>query len=86
MHIKIYTKSYCGYCYAAKNLLMKRGFAFEETELSGNFQAEQEMRDLTGRTTVPQILINGTPVGGYTDLIELDRAGKLDAFRTASGA
>lgn len=85
MHIKIYTKSYCGYCYAAKNLLMKRGFAFEETDLSGNFPAEQEMRDLTGRTTVPQILINGMPVGGYTDLIELDRAGKLDAFRTASG-
>jgi glutaredoxin 3 len=86
MHIKIYTKAYCGYCYAAKNLLMKRGYPFEETELSGNFTAEQEMRDLTGRTTVPQILINGTPVGGYTDLIELDRAGKLDAFRTASGA
>jgi glutaredoxin 3 len=85
MHIKIYTKAYCTYCYAAKNLLMKRGLAFEETDLSGNFPAEQEMRDLTGRTTVPQILINGMPVGGYTDLIELDRAGKLDAFRTASG-
>ena len=85
MHIKIYTKAYCAYCYAAKNLLMKRGLAFEETDLSGNFPAEQEMRDLTGRTTVPQILINGMPVGGYTDLIELDRAGKLDAFLTASG-
>lgn len=85
MHIKIYTKAYCTYCYAAKNLLMKRGLAFEETDLSGNFPAEQEMRDLTGRTTVPQILINGMLVGGYTDLIELDRAGKLDAFRTASG-
>jgi len=86
MHIKIYTKAYCAYCHAAKNLLMKRGLAFEETDLSGNFPAEQEMRDLTGRTTVPQILINGMPVGGYTDLVELDRAGKLDAFRTASGA
>ena len=77
MQIKIYTKTYCSYCYAAKNLLAKRGLSFEEIGLTGDTLAEQEMRDLTGRTTVPQILINGTPVGGYTDLIELDTAGKL---------
>lgn len=79
MQIKIYTKNYCSYCYAAKNLLVKRGLSFEEVGLAGNLAAEQEMRDLTGRTTVPQILINGTPVGGYTDLVELDRKGKLQA-------
>ncbi|MGB5487202.1 MAG: glutaredoxin domain-containing protein, partial [Lysobacterales bacterium] len=73
MQIKIYTKAYCSYCYAAKNLLAKRGLAYDEVELSGNYKAEQEMRDLTGGTTVPQILINGTPIGGYTDLIESDR-------------
>jgi glutaredoxin 3 len=86
MQIKIYTKAYCSYCYAAKNLLSKRGLAFEEIGLIGNTPAEQEMRELTGRTTVPQILINGTPVGGYTDLIELDREGKLQASATTSGA
>ena len=86
MQIKIYTKAYCSYCYAAKNLLVKRGLAFEEINLSGNSTAEQEMRDLTGRTTVPQILINGTPVGGYTDLIELDRAGNLGSSRVTSEA
>ena len=86
MQIKIYTKSYCSYCYAAKNLLMKRGLAFEETELSGNFKAEQEMRDLTGGTTVPQILINGTPIGGFTELVELDTAGQLKAAKTPSNA
>jgi len=85
MQIKIYTKAYCSYCYAAKNLLTKRGLAFEEIGLIGNLPAEQEMRELTGRTTVPQILINGTPVGGYTDLVELDRAGKLKAPAAASG-
>jgi len=84
MQIKIYTKAYCSYCYAAKNLLVKRGLSFEEIVLSGNFPAEQEMRDLTGASTVPQILINGTPVGGYTDLVELDRAGKLDTARVSS--
>ena len=86
MQIKIYTKAYCSYCYAAKNLLVKRGLAFEEIALTGNMPAEQEMRDLTGRTTVPQILINGTPVGGYTDLIELDREGKLKAPAAVSEA
>ena len=82
----MYTKGYCAYCYAAKNLLVKRGLAFEEIGLTGNMPAEQEMREVTGRTTVPQILIDGTPVGGYTDLIELDREGKLKASAAASDA
>jgi glutaredoxin 3 len=85
MQIKIYTKAYCSYCYAAKNLLTKRGLEFEEIVLSGDFMVEQEMRDLTGGYTVPQILINGKPIGGYTDLIELDRAGKLENAEVASG-
>ena len=84
MQIKIYTKSYCSYCYAAKNLLTKRGLAYEETELSGNFSAEQEMRDLTGGTTVPQIIIDGTPIGGFTELVELDRSGRLKLEKQAS--
>ena len=86
MQIKIYTKAYCSYCFAAKNLLTKRGLAFEETELSGNFKAEQKMRDLTGGTTVPQILIDGTPIGGFTELVELDRAGQLKAAKNTSNA
>jgi len=86
MQIKIYTKAYCSYCYAAKNLLTKRGLAFEEVALSGDFTLEQEMRDLTGGTTVPQILINGTPIGGYTELVELDIEGKLEAPEATSNA
>ena len=84
MQIKIYTKAYCSYCYAAKNLLAKRGLAYDEVELSGNYKAEQEMRNLTGGTTVPQILINGTPIGGYTDLIELDQEGKFSALKATT--
>jgi len=86
MQIKIYTKGYCSYCYAAKNLLTKRGLAFEETELSGDFTAEQEMRNLTGGATVPQILIDGTPIGGFTELVELDRTGQLKAAKPTSNA
>lgn len=77
MQIKMYTKGYCSFCYAAKNLLTKRGLPFEEVSLSGDATAEREMQKLTGRTTVPQILINDTPIGGYTELVELDMEGEL---------
>ena len=86
MEIKIFTKAYCSYCYAAKNLLTKRGLTYEELALSGNFTLEQEMRNLTGGTTVPQILIDDTPIGGFTELVELDRAGDLASAKTSSGA
>ena len=77
MQIKMYTKGYCSFCYAAKRLLTKRGLAFEEVPVSRDVQAEQEMRSLTGRSTVPQILIDGKAIGGYTELVELDMDGKL---------
>ena len=77
MHIKMYTKGYCSYCHAAKNLLKKRGLEFEEIPVSGDARAEQQMRELSGRTTVPQIFIDGRPIGGYTELVELDMEGKL---------
>ena len=77
MQIKMYTKAYCAFCYAAKNLLARRGLAFEEIPVSGDRVAEQEMRDLTGRSTVPQILIDGKPIGGYTELVEMDMEGEL---------
>jgi glutaredoxin 3 len=77
MHIKMYTKGYCSYCHAAKNLLAKRGLEFEEIPIAGNHEAEQQMRQLSGHTTVPQIFIDGKPIGGYMDLVELDMEGGL---------
>jgi glutaredoxin 3 len=77
MQIKMYTKGYCSFCFAAKSLLTKRGLAYEEISLSGNLSAEQEMRELTGRSTVPQIIIDGRPIGGYTELVEMDMDGEL---------
>jgi len=77
MQIKIFTKGYCSFCYAAKNLLAKRGLEFEEISLSGDSSAEHEMQELTGRRTVPQILINNKPIGGYTELVEMDMDGEL---------
>jgi glutaredoxin 3 len=78
MQIKMYTKGYCSFCYAAKNLLAKRGLAYEEISLSDNPLVEKEMRDLTGGRTVPQIVIDGHPIGGYTELVEMDMDGELE--------
>ena len=77
MQIKMYTKGYCSFCYAAKNLLAKRGLAFEEISVLDDRSAEQEMRNVTGRGTVPQIVIDGKPIGGYSELVELDMDGEL---------
>jgi glutaredoxin 3 len=78
MQIQIYTKGYCSFCYAAKNLLAKRGLEYEEISLSGNPLVEQEMRELTGGRTVPPIVIDGRPIGGYTELVEMDMDGELE--------
>lgn len=77
MQVKMYTREYCSFCYAAKNLLTRRGIDYEEIPLSGDVSIEQEMRELTGGNTVPQILIDGKAIGGYTELVELDMDGEL---------
>jgi len=77
MQIKMYTKGYCAFCFAAKKLLAKRGLAFEEISVMGDSTAEREMRKLTGGHTVPQIVIDGKPIGGYSELVELDMDGEL---------
>lgn len=82
--IILYTTPYCGYCRAAKHLLTKKGAAFTEIDVSVDLALRQEMIDrASGRHTVPQIFINGTHVGGFDDLAELDRAEKLDPLLAA---
>lgn len=77
--VTIYTTRYCGYCAAAKDLLSKKGVAFKEIDVGGNRELRAEMtQKARGRTTVPQIFIGSTHVGGCDDLYELDRRGELD--------
>ena len=78
MQVKMYTREYCSFCLAAKHLLTKRGIPYEEILLAGEIMKEQEMRELTGRSSVPQILIDGKAIGGYTELVELDMDGDLE--------
>ena len=82
--IEIYTKSFCGYCVRALHLLEAKGVAYEEYVIDGGGPKRQEMiQRAQGRTTVPQIFIDGRHVGGCTDLLALDREGKLDELIAA---
>lgn len=79
-HVKIYTTSICPYCEMAKQLLGRKGAAFEEIDVLGKPALRSEMREKSGRNTVPQIWIGERHVGGCDDLYELDRRGQLDAL------
>ena len=77
--IEIYTTRWCGYCVRAKALLDDKGIAYEEISLDDDPAFRRRLEELTGGWTVPQILIDGTPIGGYTELWRLDKSGQLDA-------
>ncbi len=76
--IQIYTTAWCGYCVRAKALLDGRGLAYEEINVDDDPGFRARVHEATGGWTVPQILIGGTPIGGYTELWQLDREGRLD--------
>ena len=75
--IKVYTTSMCAYCVIAKRLLIKRGIPFEEINVSGDHAQRAWLVKTTGRRTVPQIFIDGDPIGGSDELHEMDRSGEL---------
>lgn len=82
--VEIYTRMFCGYCTAAKRLLDGKGVAYEEYDLSLGGPKRAEMIERTnGRSTFPQIFIDGVHVGGCDDLHALDDAGRLDPMLAA---
>jgi glutaredoxin 3 len=84
--VEIYTSMFCGYCHRAKKLLSGKGVAFDEFDVVADPVKRREMMQRApGRTSVPQIFINGCHVGGCDELYALDRAGKLDPLLAAQG-
>ena len=79
--IQIYTWSNCPYCVRAKDLLKRKGLAFEEIDLDGREDELKALRDRTGMRTVPQIFIGGQLVGGFSELAAMDSAGKLENLK-----
>jgi glutaredoxin 3 len=79
--VQIYTKFGCPYCARAKRLLDEKGVQYEEYEINSVPGKREEMLGRSnGRTTVPQIFIDGRHVGGSDDLMELERGGQLDGM------
>lgn len=79
--IEIYTQPWCPYCARAIHILTSKGAAFREIDAPRGTKARAEAAERSGgRTTVPQIFINGRSIGGCDDLVALDRSGELDTL------
>jgi len=78
-NITIYSKEYCPYCIRAKELLLRKNQTFIEIRVDLHPELRDEMIDKSnGKTTVPQIFINGQHIGGCDDLYALEHQGTLD--------
>ncbi len=79
----VYTTEYCPYCVRAKNLLRHKGVAFEEIDVSDDDALREQVVTESGRRTVPQIFIDGKPIGGFDELNALEQDGELDRILAA---
>ena len=77
MKITIYSTDWCAYCKRAKDLLDARGIDFKEINLEEKGMNREDLFNLTGGRTVPQIMMDGKAIGGFEDLQKLDLEGKL---------
>ena len=82
----MYTTDWCGYCDRARQLLERRGLPYEEVRIDVDPRFRQRLLETTGGWTVPQIVIDDEPIGGYTELAALDRAGAFDELAAVTPA
>ena len=82
--VTVYTTEPCGYCRTAKALLQKRGIAYEEINLAKDPSGRAELVRMTGMMTFPQVVIDAQPIGGYQELVQADRAGRLSELAAAA--
>ena len=81
--IEIYTQDWCPYCVRAKGLFDKKGATYTEFDAPNGSAARAESAERSGRTSVPQIFIDGKYIGGCDELVALDRSGGLDPLLAA---
>ena len=75
--IKIYSTSWCPPCAAAKRMLTDMGQTFEEIDIEKEGISRDKLNEITGGSTVPQIIINGKSIGGFDSLMRLNQDGTL---------
>lgn len=82
--VKVYSTASCMYCMKAKSMLEKWQIDYEETRIDTDQAAMKEFVEVTnGARTVPQIVVDGKLIGGYTDLVDLHMDGELDHLMPA---
>jgi glutaredoxin 3 len=81
--VTIYTTDHCSLCVSAKMLLDRRGIAYEEINLARDPDGRERLSSVTGMFTFPQIVIDGEPIGGFTELLAADREGRLGELLAA---
>ena len=83
--VEIYTKAFCPYCSRATALLDRKGIAYDEHDITmGGAKRAEMIARADGRTTVPQVFIGSTHVGGSDDLADAERSGELDRLLAAA--
>jgi glutaredoxin 3 len=82
--VKVYTTAYCPYCVRAKELLKRKEVPFEEIDVGSDDHLREQVVQMSGRRTVPQIFIDGKSIGGFEELKALDDQGDLDSLLARS--
>lgn len=78
--VVMYSTGHCPYCTAARSLLESKKIPYEDRRLEGRMDLRIEMETRSGRTSVPQIFFGNHHIGGYTDMVVLDRSGDLESL------
>lgn len=82
--VTLYTTVPCGFCSSAKSLLQSRGVEYEEIDLAKDADGRAELVALTGQMTFPQVIVGGRAIGGFRELLEADREGRLQDLLEAA--
>jgi len=78
--VKIYFSEYCPYCKSVEALMKKKNISFEKIDVDSDISLRQEMLEISGRTSVPQVFVNDLHLGGCDDVYDLENKGKLDSL------
>jgi glutaredoxin 3 len=83
--VQVYSKKNCPFCVRAKALLDRKGIPYEEIDAEGSDELRAWLAEASGQKTVPQIFVDGRPLGGFSDIDALDKQGKLDPVLRGEG-
>ena len=82
--VVLFSTASCTYCAHARNLLSKRGVAFEEVDLSDDSELQAQLTEVTGLDSYPQIVVDGEPLGGLNELRAAEKSGAMAAWADAA--